>query len=242
MKVISFFIFFISFNHCIAQSIKEYAESFKSKGSVNDYADLLNTEEENDLTKQIDSLKNLSKVEYAVCILEELKGYDKRELATAIGNSWGVGQSDKNNGVLILILKLDKEVFVATGTGTEKYLPNEDVQSIVDIYILPELKNGHFYNGISNGISHIELKLNETNIASSNKANYWKYSILIILIVGLLAYIIYDYKKIGGFDPETKKYSKKRFGNFGGFNGSDTGGGSFGGGGAGGSYGGDGSD
>lgn len=65
---------------------------------------------------------------------------------------------------------------------------------------------------------------------------------IIISIVAVVGYIIYDYYKLGGFDPETRKFRKRNSEMLVGEGSSKSGGGSFDGSGAGGSFGGEGGD
>ena len=44
---------------------------------------------------------------------------------------------------------------IATGTGTELILTDEICKNVIDLTIIPEFKNGNFYDGIKNGL--IEL-------------------------------------------------------------------------------------
>lgn len=218
--------------NCISQSSDQYAKSFKKSSSVNDYVNVLRIDEVEKLSFQIDSIEKASNIEFAICLIESLNGYKIKDLATSIGNYWDIGKPDVNNGVLILLSKSDKEVFIATGIGTEKYLTNHDVQEIVDLELIPYLKKGKYYEGLSISIHELERKLNASKILKKEEVSSFGIVILIILIGGGL-FMVYDYYKLGGFDKEVQQYKRPSSNSFT-STGSD--GGSFDGGGAGGSF------
>ena len=225
-----------------AQTPYDFIGQFEQSGPVNDFAGLLSAEQESRLSLQIDSLEQQTGIEYAICLIETLDGYDIKTLAVHLGNQWGVGKADADNGVLFLIAKKEGRIFIATGTGTEQYLPNAQVKSVIDHDIIPYLITGNYFEGISHGITSIQAKLSGTALAETETNGTWNI-IIIILVVGALIYVVYDFRKLGGFDPETRKLGRNR-GLLGGDTssggGGSSGGGSFGGGGAGGSFGGDG--
>ena len=71
------------------------------------------------------------------------------------GQNWGVGTAEKNNGLTIVVCNPCKQIGIATGTGTELILTDEICKKVIEEKIIPEFKNGEFYNGIKKGV--IEL-------------------------------------------------------------------------------------
>ena len=45
--------------------------------------------------------------------------YEIADYTFALGDKWGIGRKNLNNGVLMLIAKDDRKVFIATGQGLE---------------------------------------------------------------------------------------------------------------------------
>jgi uncharacterized protein len=69
-----------------------------------------------------------------------------------LGQTWGVGSAEKNNGLTIVLCNPCGQIGIASGTGTELILTDEICKKIIDEKIIPEFKNGKFYNGIKKGI------------------------------------------------------------------------------------------
>ncbi|MBK8226710.1 MAG: TPM domain-containing protein [Flavobacteriales bacterium] len=78
-------------------------------------------------------------------------GRSAMEYATAFGDSAGVGEKDKDNGVVIAFSKARREVFIATGYGTERVLHDSICQRIVDNEMLPRFKQEDYFGGLYSG-------------------------------------------------------------------------------------------
>lgn len=122
-------------------------------GYVNDFEDILTSPEEDSLTKIITDFESQKTNEISVITVSDFTPFDTaQEYAIAIGNEWGVGKKDKDNGLVIVVSKLQREIFMSTGTGTEKHLTNEECQTIIDRYAIPEFKQSNYYRGIVNTV------------------------------------------------------------------------------------------
>ena len=239
MKKVIFFVFLIcwlTFSLCCqGQTVKEYASTFSPKSVVTDFTNVLRESEAKKLTQLIDSIEATTGIEYAICIINSLDNHDSRQLATEIGNLWGVGKKYKNNGILILISVEDKETFMATGLGVSEVLPDSTVKVLVDRYLVPNLREGDFCEGLSQVILQTHNKLGALYILDENPNSFWKpwmRYFLATLSICALIFMLYDFIKLGGFDPETKKFpgfKRRKDGLLGGSDSSSGDGGSFGG-------------
>jgi uncharacterized protein len=140
---------------CQSQTLEAFAGSFQQVGIVNDYAGILNPIEEKSLEEEIHSIRRESKIEYAICLLNDLNGFEIKDVATVIGNEWGIGKASKNNGILFLIAFSDQKIFIATGLGIKDYLSDSEVQLILNSVVIPSLKMKNYYLGITSGITQI---------------------------------------------------------------------------------------
>lgn len=82
-----------------------------------------------------------------VVTVSSLAGRTPGDYATELGNRWGVGDSEKNNGLVILIKpktgdapEEKGQVFIATGLGAETGLDNDACQRIVSEVMIPLFK------------------------------------------------------------------------------------------------------
>ncbi len=116
---------------------------------VNDYADVLTDESENDILSMAVELKSQTTAQVVVLTVESLGGEDIASYATEIGREWGIGDKEKNNGVLLLFSEGDREIFIAVGYGLEGALPDSKTGRIIDVYGLDYLKQNDFSEGIT---------------------------------------------------------------------------------------------
>lgn len=120
---------------------------------VNDFAGILNSEEQNTLEHNLRNYYDTTSTQIYVVTVKDLEGYDVSDYAFRLGEKWGVGQKGKNNGVVILIKpKYGNEkgqAFIATGYGMESIIPDATARRIVDNEMIPYFKNGDYYKGIN---------------------------------------------------------------------------------------------
>jgi uncharacterized protein len=93
-----------------------------------------------------------------------------KDYAVAIGKQWGVGKKKKNNGLVIAVSAHKREVFIATGLGTEKIITDSICDYELATKMLPRFREGKIYEGIRDGLNDIIsvwTKLDPTNSQSS---------------------------------------------------------------------------
>ena len=63
----------------------------------------------------------------------------------------GIGKQKINNGLVIVFSQAYRRVRIETGYGTENVLKDGIAKKIIDSLMIPEFKNGKFYEGLLNG-------------------------------------------------------------------------------------------
>ena len=69
------------------------------------------------------------------------------DLAVRVQHDWGVGQRGKDESVVIALSVEDRKIFLATGYGSEGYLPDGKVGEIRDL-ATPSLRSNDFSTGL----------------------------------------------------------------------------------------------
>ena len=77
------------------------------------------------------------------------------QFATELGNVWGVGKSDADNGAILVVAVADRELFLATGSQLEGAVTDIEAREIIDEIISPQFADGDFDGGISAGVDAI---------------------------------------------------------------------------------------
>lgn len=115
---------------------------------VNDFANVIDDDVENELQSIGVSLYNQTTAQVIVVTLDSLDNYDVNEYALELGREWGVGSED-NNGVVLLLSVNDRQVTIQVGYGLEGCLPDGKTGRILDEYAIPHLSNDDFSTGLS---------------------------------------------------------------------------------------------
>ncbi len=132
------------------------------KNYVNDYVGIVSDKTEHDLNALLKDLERKTGAQIAVVVIDSTGGISAKDYAVQFGNRWGVGQKEKNNGVVFLVAVEDRKMFIATGTGLEKsILPNEKVADIRDRDILPHFRKGDIARGIVKGTLRLAQEISE---------------------------------------------------------------------------------
>lgn len=74
--------------------------------------------------------------------------YEPITYAVELGQTWGVGKSDKDNGLVILLIKDRHRITIAPGYGLEGILPDIICNRIIQNYAIPYFKNDNYDAGM----------------------------------------------------------------------------------------------
>ena len=230
--------------------------------SVYDYINLLSAVQKQNLENKLIRYSDSTSTQIVLVTISSTKGENINYLGAQWGEKWGIGQKNKDNGILILLARDDRKIGINTGKGVEHLVTDTMSKRIITNYIIPSFKQNDYYGGINNGIDAIFKTLNgEFKNNKLDNAVRFPFEILIFLaFVFIIILIIISKSHKGGnkgggrrFNSDTKdileaiilsnmgrgSYSRRSSsgGGFGGFGGSSSGGG-FSGGFGGGSFGG----
>jgi uncharacterized protein len=210
--------------------------------SVYDYANVLSAAEKSQLEEKLIKYADSTSTQIVVITIESLKGEDIGILTPKWGQTWGIGGSQKNdNGVIILLAKAERKIWISAGYGLEDRLTAGIGGEITRNIIIPEFKAGSYYNGLDKGTSAI-IDVFKGKYKGERKQNKKKDIpvIPIIIIVVIILVLISRSKKNGGNSGNSGSGPSlldviilSSLGR-GGFGGGSSGGGGFGGGGGGG--------
>jgi len=181
-----------------------------------------------------------SSTQLVVVMMPSLEGGSIEEVAHKIASANKVGQKGKDNGILILVAKNDRQVRIEVGYGLEGALPDILAGRIIRNEIAPRFGQSDFAGGIEAGLNAVILATrNEYQSDGSGNDRSKKGApigfIFFILLFFILRNIFGRRRRFGGgVTPWIGGWGRGGGGGFGGggFGGFSGGGGSFGGGGA----------
>lgn len=119
---------------------------------VTDAGDFLSGAEERLLTQKLRAYADTTSTQMIVVTVPDLNGYAASDYATEIGRTWKVGQAGKNNGVVILVARAERESFIATGYGMEGAITDAMASRVIRGIMLPAFRNGAFFDGLNGAV------------------------------------------------------------------------------------------
>lgn len=127
---------------------------------VNDLSNTLTASEVSALEQKLVAYSDSTSTQISIVLLGSVGPYDISDYTFQLGEQWGIGQKDRDNGMLILAAMEDREVFIATGYGLEGAVPDAVARRIVDNVIVPAFRSESYYEGL-NQATDMVIKLAE---------------------------------------------------------------------------------
>ncbi len=122
----------------------------------NDYAGVTKAATGERLDQTLADFEKRTTCQFVVALYPKMQTTSSMEDYTVrVFNHWGVGQKDKNNGVVLFVFPQDHKMRIATGRGLERTLPDEVCKRILDEKITPRFKQGDFDGGLTAGVDAI---------------------------------------------------------------------------------------
>ncbi|MDG2533370.1 TPM domain-containing protein [Sphingomonas sp. HITSZ_GF] len=133
----------------------------KLTGRVVDEAHLLSVPQVAELTQLSEQVEQASTRQFVVVTIPDLQGYDIADYGYQLGRSWGIGQKDAKNGILLIVAPNERKVRIEVGYGLEPIMTDGMSSQIINETIIPKFKAGDMPGGIMAGAKAIaeQMKL-----------------------------------------------------------------------------------
>ena len=128
-------------------------------GRVVDQAGLLTASQRASLETDLAAFEAKSTDQIVVVTTPSLQGYPIDEFGYQLGRKWGIGQKNKDNGILIIVAPNERKVRIEVGRRLEPLLPDGRAGSIISNTILPMFRRGDFPGGIKAGVAEVKAVL-----------------------------------------------------------------------------------
>jgi uncharacterized protein len=137
-----------------------YAVTYPTpKGFVTDTAPLMTAEERQSLEAVLMQIKTDTGNEIAIVTIPSLEGEPIEDYAVKLFEQWGIGQKEKDNGLLMLIAKEDRAVRIEVGYGLEPIINDAKAGRIIREVIAPSFQQEKYGEGIANAVDAIAGEL-----------------------------------------------------------------------------------
>ncbi|MBE2209940.1 MAG: TPM domain-containing protein, partial [Saprospiraceae bacterium] len=115
---------------------------------VNDFVGLLDGGQADALERKLVAYNDSTSTQIAVVIESTIDGDDVFEYSYRLARAWGIGQKEKDNGILIFVAFEDRKLYIVTGYGAEGFLPDAMAKRIIENIIKPAFREGRYYPGL----------------------------------------------------------------------------------------------
>ena len=184
---------------------------------VNDYANVLSEETKREIVDYSKSLYDKTSAQIVVVTVDTVGDSDIESYATDLFRSFGIGDKDKNNGLLILLAVNDRKSRIEVGYGLEEILNDSKTGRFQDDYMIPYYKDDDWNNGILNGYKAFYKELCDyydistdvvaTNTHTSNdNDSYSSVFVIINFLASIILFVIIDKSRKAKFFKNFIKY------------------------------------
>jgi len=183
-------------------------EPMKPLRLVNDFTNLLSEQQMFDLNNKLLNFNNETSTQIYVVTFDSLQGYDINDYGQRLGQQWGIGEKDKNNGILVLVSPRNHKMTIQTGYGLEGAVPDAICKRIIEKTMVPAFRAGNYYAGLDSATNVLmSLTRGEYTADQYMKKSGDKGSAAPALIIIIILFILF----FSGFSNRNKKvYSSGR--------------------------------
>jgi len=123
---------------------------------VEDTAGILRPTTRATLARQLAQFERDTSNQVLVATFPKVPGdYAIEDFTQRTAAAWGVGQKERDNGVVLFIFPQDRKMRIEVGYGLEGAIPDATAKSIIDGIIRPAFRSGDFDGGVSRGVNAI---------------------------------------------------------------------------------------
>jgi uncharacterized protein len=124
-------------------------------GRVVDEAGVIDEATRQAITDKLAAVEAKSGDQIVVVTLKSLQDTAIEDYGYQLGRAWGIGEKDKNNGALLIVVPSERKVRIEVGYGLEGALTDAVTRLIIQNAILPRFRAGDVAGGISRGVDDI---------------------------------------------------------------------------------------
>lgn len=100
----------------------------------------------------------------AVLTVKTTEPQSIEDYAVDVGNEWGIGNKDKDNGILMVLAMDDRKGRIEVGYGVQGDLTDVKARDILETQVFPRLKQGNPGEAVVSGERAIRASLGDTNV------------------------------------------------------------------------------
>lgn len=140
---------------CAAQGTTDAEPALELTSRVVDEADILSVSFEREMTGRLETLEKDTQVQMVIVTSPDLGGDDIADYTRDLANAWGIGDAERDDGLVLLVAPNERKVRIEVGYGLEASVTNEEAGEIIQTLILPRFRTGDFEIGVDAGVESL---------------------------------------------------------------------------------------
>jgi uncharacterized protein len=147
----------------LAGSAASAQPQFPDRGTspVVDAANVIDPATEAQLTARLDAFEEANQRQFVVATVPSLQGNEISDYGYQLGRHWGLGDTENDDGIILLVAPNERKVRIEVGYGLEAIMPDGLAYDVIEQDILPRFRENDMTGGIVAGtnriIQHLEL-------------------------------------------------------------------------------------
>ena len=158
-------------------------------GRVNDQANLLDDAFQNQLEERLKKLEEDTGAQVVVLTVPSLEGDPLDDFSMRVVETWKLGRSGADDGVLILIARDERRMRIEVGYGLEPVLTDAQAGRIIDRLMAPRFRAGDFDGGVDAAVEAVSSAIRgepvELPAESSKSGGFNPGALIFFLFFGL---------------------------------------------------------
>lgn len=165
---------------------------------VNDFVMKLSPTELQSLEQKLRGYADSTSTQITIVIVKTTGDSDPYDYAMKIAKDWGVGQKDKNNGLVLLWATETRKLRIVTGRGMEATITDAIAKRIINTILKPYFQAGQFYQGLDEATSEIMKRASGEFEADASSEDDGSIIPFLIILAVIIIIIVIAAKKGGG--------------------------------------------
>jgi uncharacterized protein len=176
-----------------------YTSPGSPHGYVSDFAAVLSKGTISDTEAKLHSLEQSTGVQVAVVTVPSLGGDTVENYAMKLFAEWGIGNKEKDTGLLILVAPNERKTRIEVGYGLEGTITDLQASNIINKAMIPVFKQGDYDTGVTGAVDAVISIVNNSPDAAqysepapasaSSKMSFGTIIFLIVIILNVLTRI-----------------------------------------------------
>jgi uncharacterized protein len=124
-----------------------------------DAAGVIDDAVEDTLNRQLEQFRTTVGPQIAVLVVDSTGNKALEDYSIDIAREWGIGDEQRDDGVLLLIALEDRVLRIETGSGIEGDLTDVEAGRVIDSVVVPQLRNNDPTAAVAAGVEALVTEL-----------------------------------------------------------------------------------